>query len=218
MEYRGLFRSCRCLRGSEKLALPFSAARNADAASDRRRLRPEAHCLETELKRGSERVILIGGDCPDVSHAYLSAAFQALQDNDLALGPATDSGYILIGLRHRPGGGYRHLFENIDWSSPAVLDQALGAALQPNLTVYMLKQLSDIDELKAPQSIPGLGATVARESQASLGERDDLQTGLAMSSGPADVVENAVELAISIEERVRSAVPQPRRLVVDQYC
>jgi len=48
---------------------------------------------------GARRVVVIGSDCPDVTPAEIEAAWAALERHDVALGPATDGGYWLIGLR-----------------------------------------------------------------------------------------------------------------------
>lgn len=50
-------------------------------------------------KQRSDAVVLIGSDCADYSAQYLDAAFDALQTADAVIGPASDGGYVLIGLR-----------------------------------------------------------------------------------------------------------------------
>jgi hypothetical protein len=57
------------------------------------------------------------------------------------LGPATDGGYYLIGLR-RP---IPELFRGIAWSTAEVLQQTEAIAEQLSLSRYRLASLTDID-------------------------------------------------------------------------
>lgn len=99
------------------------------------------HAFEQAFAAGAERVVIIGSDCPELTGELLQQAFEALQAHDAVLGPATDGGYYLLGLR-RPAPG---LFENIAWSTDAVLAQTLDAARDLGLSVFLLPELTDID-------------------------------------------------------------------------
>jgi uncharacterized protein len=98
--------------------------------------------VRREFDEGSERVYLMGGDCPGLSRDYFSEADRALSDHDIVLGPATDGGYVLLGINSP----YEVLFRGIDWSTPAVLDQTLAAARGQALSVRLLGPLVDIDD------------------------------------------------------------------------
>lgn len=86
--------------------------------------------------------VIIGTDCPDISQGLLGMAFESLKCSDLVLGPATDGGYYLIGLR-RP---VPALFENMEWSTATVLSETLARAATMGLRVHTLPTLSDVDE------------------------------------------------------------------------
>lgn len=88
-----------------------------------------------------EKVVLIGTDCPTLQSQHLLHAFAALNDSDLVLGPATDGGYYLIGMKVRAA----YLFEGIAWSTSQVLSQTLHVASQHSLTTTLLPELDDID-------------------------------------------------------------------------
>lgn len=92
------------------------------------------------LNEGSKRVILLGTDIPGLNAEILAKAFAALQEHDIVLGPSRDGGYWLIGLKQPID-----LFQNIDWSTPRVLEQTLAQARQIGLTVCLLEFLSDVD-------------------------------------------------------------------------
>ncbi len=101
-----------------------------------------ANALRAECANGSERVYLIGGDCPGLSRDYFDEADRALSDDDVVIGPAQDGGYVLLGLKCP----HEALFRDIAWSTPAVLDQTLAAARAQTLSVRLLGPLVDIDD------------------------------------------------------------------------
>lgn len=90
---------------------------------------------------GRPGAIAIGSDCPALGSDHLAAALQALDRVDVAIGPATDGGYYLIGLRQLETA----LFKDIDWGTERVLEQTLAIATAQGLTVELLTPLTDID-------------------------------------------------------------------------
>ncbi len=96
-------------------------------------------------QRRFQPCVVIGTDCPFLPPARLRAAFAALQPGadgqDVALGPADDGGYYLIGLKWRAPG----LFRNIAWSSDQVLAQTLDRARALNLRTRLLESDFDVD-------------------------------------------------------------------------
>jgi len=95
-----------------------------------------------ELDNGSERVYLIGGDCPALSRDYFYEADSGLNDHDIVLGPAQDGGYVLLGTKNP----FEGLFTDIAWSTSAVLNQTLAAARRQSLSIRLLRPLVDIDD------------------------------------------------------------------------
>ena len=90
---------------------------------------------------GAGRVAIIGTDCPGLRDTHLKQAFALLQTNDLVLGPATDGGYYLLGLRQPQAA----LFQNKPWSTDSVLADTLADAGQLGLQVAFLPTLRDVD-------------------------------------------------------------------------
>jgi rSAM/selenodomain-associated transferase 1 len=89
----------------------------------------------------AQRVVVIGSDCPSVKPEDIEAAWLALKETDLVLGPSTDGGYWLIGLRtSQPS-----LFEGISWSSDRVLQETLARTKAAGLRVHLLRELTDVD-------------------------------------------------------------------------
>jgi hypothetical protein len=90
---------------------------------------------------GAEAVVLTGSDIPGLDSRTVRAAFDALKEAPLVIGPASDGGYYLIGMR---APGYP-LFDGIEWSSDRVLAQTVALAETQGLTVAYLCELDDID-------------------------------------------------------------------------
>ncbi len=86
--------------------------------------------------------LFLGGDCPAITTELLTMASRCLNDNDIVVGPATDGGYYLIGMkRPRP-----ELFQNIPWGEGDVLQRTLEKAENQRLSVAMLPELCDVDD------------------------------------------------------------------------
>jgi len=68
-------------------------------------------------------------------------AFAHLNNHDIVIGPATDGGYYLLGMKQV----HAKLFQNIYWSTSNVFQQTLAACMDQNLSVHLLTELSDID-------------------------------------------------------------------------
>ena len=100
-----------------------------------------ANTFTAAFAEGAQRVVIIGSDCPTVTVDDIEQAWAALRTHDMVLGPATDGGYWLIGLRApQPG-----LFEGISWSSEKVLIETLARARAAGLSVQQLREQTDVD-------------------------------------------------------------------------
>jgi rSAM/selenodomain-associated transferase 1 len=97
--------------------------------------------FDRHLAEGFAKVVLIGSDNPTLPIEPIQEACAALDDHDLSIGPTTDGGYYLIGLRARHLG----VFDAIDWSSPRVYAQTLARALDLGLRVHTVREWYDVD-------------------------------------------------------------------------
>ncbi len=93
------------------------------------------------FQNGATSVVIIGSDCPDITAQDIRNAHNALANADVVLGPATDGGYWLIGLRHPAVG----IFDDIAWSTDAVFQQTQARAASLNLSLATLRPLDDVD-------------------------------------------------------------------------
>jgi rSAM/selenodomain-associated transferase 1 len=97
--------------------------------------------FDEAFNAGAQRVVTIGCDCPGLSREHIHRAFDALYLKDLVLGPATDGGYYLIGLKCPND----TLFENIPWGTDKVFEATVSLAQQLCLTIEILEELHDVD-------------------------------------------------------------------------
>ena len=90
---------------------------------------------------GGGPVIFLGVDSPDVPTTALTEAIVALNENDVAVGPAIDGGYWTLACRRYD----ERLIHGIDWGTVAVYDQTVEAAREAGLKQVMLPRWHDVD-------------------------------------------------------------------------
>ncbi len=112
-------------------------------------------CYATDalLGAGYGAVCLINSDSPTLPVDYLVSAARALSapGSRIVLGPATDGGYYLIGMRRLHTG----LFEGISWSTDRVLSETLARAESLGLPVFSLPSWYDVDDAGTLQTLVG---------------------------------------------------------------
>lgn len=142
-----------------------------------------ATALHRSLDEGAGRVLFIGTDCPGISPSLLTHAFDRLDTHDVVLGPATDGGYYLIGLKQPES----HLFEEIAWGTETVLGDTLDRISALGRSVSLLPTLEDVDR---PEDLAGWEAI-------RCGERDIDRAPLLSIIIPTLNVEQSLETAIA---------------------
>ena len=100
------------------------------------------HVFRRTQERGFGRTIVIGSDSPHIGLASIAHAEQALDDADIVLGPADDGGYYLIAMRQP-----YDVFSGIPMSTSVVTRMTMEMAHHQGLTVQLIEQLFDVDEL-----------------------------------------------------------------------
>jgi uncharacterized protein len=100
--------------------------------------------IEDLISAGYEGACLINADSPTLPTSLLVEAITRLRapGDRLILGPATDGGYYLIGLKHP----HRQLFQDIDWSTERVYRQTAQRAESIGLELVTLPRWYDIDD------------------------------------------------------------------------
>jgi len=102
-----------------------------------------AFAIGNEINHSGGLVCLIGSDCPEISEKIIDEAMHVMTAVDLVIGPATDGGYYLIGMKKL----HAALFEDVNWGEDTVLQETLDVAKKLNLTVQLLTELKDLDNV-----------------------------------------------------------------------
>jgi uncharacterized protein len=100
--------------------------------------------IEDLIAAGHEGACLVNADSPTLPTSLLVEAVLALRapGDRVVLGPATDGGYYLIGLKHP----HRHLFRDIEWSTERVYRQTTERAASIGLELVTLPAWYDVDD------------------------------------------------------------------------
>ena len=106
------------------------------------------NAFTSAFRKGYDKIVIIGTDCPDLNAGIIMNAFVYLQSHDVVIGPAEDGGYYLLGMKQL----YSDLFENLQWSTIAVFNDTLKICDELELTYQLLPVLNDIDEEKDLQA------------------------------------------------------------------
>ena len=96
------------------------------------------------LAEGHDCALVINSDSPTLPSRLVALAIESLRapGDRLVLGPATDGGYYLVGLK-RP---HARLFEAVRWSTPEVLPTTLDRAAEIGLPATLLPTWYDVDD------------------------------------------------------------------------
>ncbi len=95
--------------------------------------------------KGHASAVVLNSDSPTLPTALLieTAACLARPGDRAVLGPSTDGGYYLLGLKV----AHRRMFENIEWSTSRVAEQTLQRARDIGLNVHTLPVWYDVDDV-----------------------------------------------------------------------
>lgn len=104
-------------------------------------------CLYTAIDRllaAHAAAVVLNSDSPTLPTAILVETARVLaHPGDCAvIGPATDGGYYLLGIKER----HRGLFEGISWSTEHVMRQTLQRAEELGIDVHVLPPWYDVDD------------------------------------------------------------------------
>ncbi len=133
--------------------------------------------IDALFERGHAAACLLNADSPTLPTTFLVEAARVLAEpgDRVVLGPSTDGGYYLIGLKRR----HVRLFADITWSTEAVLRETLARAEEIALPVHLLPEWYDVDDAGSLDQLrrdlgatPEMGSSSAPFTRALL---DDLQ-------------------------------------------
>ena len=103
------------------------------------------NCFKVSSKMGYPATIALASDVPDLPVSLLREAVKKLKVYDSVLGPSSDGGYYLIGLKNQAVTW--KLFHGINWSTETVYRETLDVIEKEAITLYSLKTWDDVDEI-----------------------------------------------------------------------
>lgn len=102
--------------------------------------------FEDAFGAGATTAVIIGTDIPEITEGIIEKAFSVLQQKNMALGPAKDGGYYLIGLQKNSlSQAIPDLFSSINWGAGDVLKKTIKIAKHSELSFTLLDVLQDVD-------------------------------------------------------------------------
>ncbi|QCE40731.1 TIGR04282 family arsenosugar biosynthesis glycosyltransferase [Psychroserpens sp. NJDZ02] len=102
---------------------------------------------------GYNKIVIVGSDLHDLQPKHITQAFEALDTNDVTIGPAEDGGYYLLGMKTL----HKDVFKNKNWGTETVFDDTIKNL--KNESVFLLEQLNDVDtyeDIKNNQTLKAL--------------------------------------------------------------
>ena len=100
-----------------------------------------SHALNQKWNEGFRKLVFIGTDNPVLGIEDLQAAFQALDECEVVLGPATDGGYYLIGFSAL----LPALFSGISWGTSEVFRETVQQLEANSIRWQRLRESFDLD-------------------------------------------------------------------------
>ena len=101
-----------------------------------------SHAFTMGFDEGFQRVCVIGTDHPTLPVEFVREGFDALNDQDVVLGPADDGGYYIIGM----SSSYLFLLQNMPWSQETLYEQTVQKAKGAGLSLHVLPKWYDVDD------------------------------------------------------------------------
>jgi rSAM/selenodomain-associated transferase 2/rSAM/selenodomain-associated transferase 1 len=110
-----------------------------------------ARAFATCFEQGSDRVLLVGSDSPDLPDEILTQAAEALVETGITICPTEDGGYCLVGFQRDrflstlSQNIFQNIFQNMIWSTETVFAETIARLQSANQPVAILPQWYDID-------------------------------------------------------------------------
>lgn len=97
----------------------------------------------------SSNIILVGTDCLEYTDEYFELAIKYLECHDVVVGPATDGGFVLIGMKNLVPG----IFKDVVWGDEHVMKTTENNLKRLNQSYKLLTPLNDVDTLEDMLSV-----------------------------------------------------------------
>jgi len=106
------------------------------------------HAFDYTFHHSAGKAVIISSDVPGMEYALLEEASDRLERDDIVLGPATDGGCYLIGMKPPTKG----IFQDLPWGTTMVFRETSERVRMLGLSQSNLPPLSDVDTGEAYRS------------------------------------------------------------------
>jgi rSAM/selenodomain-associated transferase 1 len=110
-----------------------------------------SNAFQEVFSDGAENAVLIGSDIPQIDSDLLEEYFEKLGSFPMAIGPAADGGYYLIGFFNDTA--TTEIYTEIEWSTEVVFQQTVEKIRSIELPCYVGKELQDIDTIEDLETV-----------------------------------------------------------------
>ncbi len=102
-----------------------------------------SNAIQEVYDKGYQKVIVIGGDTPDLNNHIISDAQLQLKNHTLVFGPSVDGGVFLIGIDRNVFN--KEKFQELDWRKQSLQYSIQQFCNEIQQDVVWLNELQDID-------------------------------------------------------------------------
>jgi len=103
-----------------------------------------AEAFKSAFERGFKKVVLVMGECMELSRPHLVEAFENMNDATVVVGPAEEGGYYLLGMREY----VNDFFTGKDWNGEDVFLDTMLDLQQLGLSFRLLDTLPAVSHLQ----------------------------------------------------------------------
>lgn len=88
-----------------------------------------------------EKVVLIGANVPQIQVDTIREAFELLDENNLCIGPTSDNGCYLVGMKDKI---YDCVFDNIDFGQENLYEDTINKCIKNHLKTGICHRYTDV--------------------------------------------------------------------------
>jgi rSAM/selenodomain-associated transferase 1 len=93
---------------------------------------------------GAQKAVVTGVDIPGLNRHLVNLAFLELEQADVVIGPATDGGYYLVGMKSQ----FSRIFRSMPWGTAEVFRETVRVIDNLGLKVQVLAAMTDVDTME----------------------------------------------------------------------
>ncbi len=118
------------------------------------------NAIQSVYNKGFDAVITIGNDTPHLTSKHIVKAVEKLKIHDIVLGPSTDGGFYLMGLKKAHFNA--NTFLKLPWQTSKLNRSFTKLVASVKLSVTFLESLTDIDTISDIETVLNHSKTLSR--------------------------------------------------------